>query len=137
MVPTITSELSQNKESRPLVDRVKDYWIFLVNPQGRVTSLLDKTGQMLGEATVTRDLSRLRQAQDLLRLAHAELEQRGTARTATLEKANGTLQQKNRELEELNAILEILVRDCARDLEATREKVREIERLRAAFRAID
>lgn len=59
-----------------------------------VTALRDENGQLRGFATVTRDITERKQAQEALEKANRELEKRVEERTAELQAANGLLKQE-------------------------------------------
>lgn len=64
-----------------------------------ITALVDEKGSLRGYAKVTRDLTERRQAQEGLKESKNELEKRVIERTAELNEANTTLQERLAELE--------------------------------------
>jgi PAS domain S-box-containing protein len=64
-----------------------------------ITALHDEANKLQGFAKVTRDLTERRRAEEALRAAQHELEQRVIKRTQELEEANRALREKNQELE--------------------------------------
>ncbi|MEW6667384.1 MAG: ATP-binding protein [Thermodesulfobacteriota bacterium] len=60
----------------------------------------DDKGNLIGVVLVFRDMTEREKAEDALRRAHDELEQRVRERTAELRKTNEELEQRNRDLED-------------------------------------
>jgi len=72
------------------------YWANVV-----ITALHDERGSLRGFLKVTRDLTERKRAEEALRQAHAELEDRVRQRTAELQRANTELQAEIAERERL------------------------------------
>ena len=106
-----TEEAKRNKKFSQLLEtaaakgRVEDenwrvrkdgslFWANII-----ITALYDRSGQLRGFATVTRDLSERKRAEEDLRLAHQGLEERVKERTRELQEMNRLLNAKNEELE--------------------------------------
>ena len=75
--------------------------------------------------------------EEALRRANEELQLRAAALTRELGNANYALREKRRELDKLNASLETTVQDRTRELEETKEKLRQDEKLKQAFWTIE
>ena len=88
-----------------------------------ITALVDEKGTLRGYAKVTRDLTERRQAEESLREAKNELEDRVLARTAELKEANTALEERLAELEQFHDVV------VGRELKLI-ELEKEIQRLR-------
>jgi PAS domain S-box-containing protein len=91
-----------------------------------ITAVYDDSGGLRGYAKVTRDLTERRRAEEELRAAHADLEQRVAQRTAELSEANSKLRleiERRRSLEsELRAVGDELRKRALELAQADRQK---------------
>ena len=96
-----------------------------------ITALIDEKGCLQGYAKVTRDLTERRQAEEALKEAKKELEKRVLERTAELNEANATLQERLAELEQFHDVVvgrELKLIEREKEIQQLQ---REIERLKA------
>lgn len=96
-----------------------------------ITALVDEKGTLRGYAKVTRDLTERRQAEEALREAKNELENRVLARTAELKEANTALEGRLAELEQFHDVVvgrELKLIELEKEIQRLR---REIEQLKA------
>lgn len=96
-----------------------------------ITALVDEKGTLRGYAKVTRDLTERRQAEEALREAKNELENRILARTAELKEANTALEGRLAELEQFHDVVvgrELKLIELEKEIQRLR---REIEQLKA------
>jgi len=96
-----------------------------------ITALVDEKGSHRGYAKVTRDLTERRQAEEALREAKKELERRVLERTAELNDANATLQERLVELEQFHDVVvgrELKLIALEKEVQQLQ---REVERLKA------
>ncbi len=88
---------------------------------GVLTALRD--GGLLGYAKIARDLTESKRAEEELRRAHEELEQRVAVRTSELARANETLQRENAERRQLERARLQLLRQLVRTQEDERRRI--------------
>jgi PAS domain S-box-containing protein len=96
-----------------------------------ITALVDEKRTLRGYAKVTRDLTERRQAEEALREAKNELENRILARTAELKEANTALEGRLAELEQFHDVVvgrELKLIELEKEIRRLR---REIEQLKA------
>lgn len=101
-------------------------------------AVFGEDGELVGVFCVGSDVTEQREAEEALRRAHDELEQRVEARTAELSRANDALVEENAmhlqavaEIRRLNADLEAR----AAELAAANERLQELDRLKSEFLA--
>jgi two-component system, NtrC family, sensor kinase len=95
-----------------------------------ITALVDEKGTFQGYAKVTRDLTERRQAEESLLKGNNELERRVLERTAELNDANATLQERLAELEQFHDVVvgrELKLIELEKEIQRLQ---REIERLK-------
>ena len=96
-----------------------------------ITALVDEKGSLRGYAKVTRDLTERRQTEETLREGKKELETHVLERTAELNAANATLQERIAELEQFHDLVvgrELKLIGLEKEIQQLQ---REIERLKA------
>jgi len=95
-----------------------------------ITALIDEKGVLQGYAKVTRDLTERRQVEEALLKGKDELERRVLERTAELNEANATLQERLVELEQFHDVVvgrELKLIELENEIQRLQ---REIERLK-------
>jgi PAS domain S-box-containing protein len=95
-----------------------------------ITALIDEKGVLQGYAKVTRDLTERRQVEEALLKGKDELERRVLERTAELNEANATLQERLVELEQFHDVVvgrELKLIELEKEIQRLQ---REIERLK-------
>ena len=95
-----------------------------------ITALVDEKGSLRGYAKVTRDLTERRQVEEALLKGKDELERRVLERTAELNEANATLQERLVELEQFHDVVvgrELKLIELENEIQRLQ---REIERLK-------
>jgi two-component system, NtrC family, sensor kinase len=95
-----------------------------------ITALIDEKGVLQGYAKVTRDLTERRQVEEALLKGNDELERRVLERTAQLNEANATLQERLVELEQFHDVVvgrELKLIELEKEIQRLQ---REIERLK-------
>lgn len=83
--------------------------------EANANPLLADGGRLLGAIMVTRDITQRKEAEEALVRARNELEQKVLERTEGIRRRQEELQTKNRELEELNTTLKILLNRIEKD----------------------
>ncbi|WP_447983919.1 PAS domain-containing protein [Nitrospira sp. Nam74] len=96
-----------------------------------ITALVDEKGTLRGYAKVTRDLTERRQAEETLREAKNELEDRVMARTAELKAVNTALEERLAELEQFHDVVvgrELKLIELEKEIERLRREIEQLNR---------
>ncbi|MFC1838624.1 PAS domain S-box protein [Thermodesulfobacteriota bacterium] len=83
----------------------------------------DNLGNLSGETTIARDLTKRIEMENVLKKARDDLEERVKERTRELKKANESLHEKTVNLQDVNTALKVLLEKRDRDKEENGEKV--------------
>jgi|SRR5208283_1135882 len=92
-------------------------------PISVLCSPITENGKIIASVTAFRDITELKNAEEELRKAHLELEERVSVRTADLKKLNEELEIKSQHLQELNTTLKVLLRQREEDRNELEERV--------------
>jgi PAS domain S-box-containing protein len=92
-------------------------------PISVLTSPIMDNGKIVASVTAFRDITELKNEEDALRKAHEKLEEKVKERTIDLAKLNEELENKSRNLEEVNTALKVLLRQREEDKNELEERV--------------
>src|SRR5271169_3840081 len=92
-------------------------------PISVLSSAIVENEKVVAAVTAFRDITELKRAEESLRIAHEELEEKVRERTADLKMVNEELKIKSRHLEELNTALKVLLRQREEDKNELEERV--------------